>query len=1216
MVEETSRSERDAAAVLREAPVSLRGLCVLLFHLALVAVAGTIIASHAANPEPEPSHRLAACDVVRSDDDVVHLALRGGDAAVEQLERSTACDSDYLDDVEMGVFIDFLLIALILIGLVTACVRARSQLRWRAAAHVALLLVAVYVVSDALENAAILRIVDTYPDVPLDERLIRALPWVAYVKFGALAGTLPIFLLSMSRSLRPWIPDVDPDVQRGLRTRSRTRREATRWWSPRRWWPWSAWKVTPSGAREFLGDRYLEEPDPKAFFPDRVDPPGHAVRRTGIAASGGGIRSAAFNLGALQALDVATVPGATPAERRTEYSNVDVVSAVSGGSYMATAWVNDHDRLEDLPPKPWGRRSREEQFLRRHAAYLAPGFSGKVWGATRLVLGLIVNLGFVGLVLVALSLPMGWFVEASQSTARVDGTIELEDGGCVLRTDGTPFVVLPGSELRLAGDADPHVDVSEAPDPPTEDGLTATVTIEQDGDELADASVTEGSAAISAAGASGQAAVPGPASGADADGVLRAPDRDDVERCFGLAAAATGSTGSTRSAIVERLLAIAAARRSSVAPGGRFESGTTFVLVLDRGLDVTGRQVTGCASTSECALGRYETRELRKGTRLVQASGPVRLEISGAATVFADGDVRRLGDACGTAACERVDDGRWFVSTGRIVTWVLVGTTAILGIFHLLARRQRTTAERFERWYKRLVGLTVAVVVVLLALPALVTRVENGYGGLEDDVRKLSGAGTLTIVLTLLTQLSAFSGSKGAPSTLVGRFTASVGPFARRVLLRLATYVAAPLTLLVLVLGITSWAAQRGMDPGAVGVAVGVAGVLAFILLGADLNQWSIHPFYRDRLCSAFAVPGRGEQGALLGDLPATPELIICGAANIADDRATPPGRPVLSWTFSRAAMGCAQLGWITAPASSDAIVPPTAGAGPGSSTRRTVPAPEPQHLPDRWRHLAEVWCAVAVSGAAFSPAMGKMTRPVRGLLALGNLRLGLWFPNPLRLAEQDGQTWYTLHHPRAWYLFKELVGSHRFDDRWVYVTDGGHYENLGLTELLERRCTEIFCFDASGDSTDTFGTLAEAMRIARARLDIEIDIDPSALRPDEDGISRVGVCAGTVRYAGDPEPSGWIVLAKLAVPETAPFDIRDLARTLPKFPNHPTSDQLYTDQKFEAYRALGHHLGVEAAALAADIRRLQSDGGKSLVDAVALANGMRVPAKEHVDAS
>src|SRR5438270_198177 len=157
-------------------------------------------------------------------------------------------------------------------------------------------------------------------------------------------------------------------------------------------------------------------------------------------------------------------------------------------------------------------------------------------------------------------------------------------------------------------------------------------------------------------------------------------------------------------------------------------------------------------------------------------------------------------------------------------------------------------------------------------------------------------------------------------------------------------------------------------------------------------------------------------------------------------------------------------------------------------------------------------------------------------------------------------------------------------------------------TPCDRRRCRQIYCFDASGDRPDTFGTLAEAMRLAREELNAEIAIDPTPMKPDPNGVSPIGVEAATIRYAEELAPSGWIVVAKLAVPKTAPFDIIDLARTLPSFPNNPTADQLYTDPKFEAYRALGHHLGERAFALADSIRARIADGD-SIIDAVAYAN-------------
>ncbi|MGH9181859.1 MAG: hypothetical protein ACRDY5_09110, partial [Acidimicrobiales bacterium] len=159
----------------------------------------------------------------------------------------------------------------------------------------------------------------------------------------------------------------------------------------------------------------------------------------------------------------------------------------------------------------------------------------------------------------------------------------------------------------------------------------------------------------------------------------------------------------------------------------------------------------------------------------------------------------------------------------------------------------------------------------------------------------------------------------------------------------------------------------------------------------------------------------------------------------------------------------------------------------------------------------------------------------------------------------------------------------------------------------LRLGCRQVYCFDASGDRPETFGTLADAVRLAREEMDIEIDFDPDALIPDPaTGESRVGVGAGTVRWPGDAEPTGWLVVAKLSVPATAPFDVVDLARTLPSFPTHPTADQLYTDQKFEAYRALGHHLGAEAAGLGTAINDLVA-GGKPLAKAVGVANQLHL---------
>ena len=62
-------------------------------------------------------------------------------------------------------------------------------------------------------------------------------------------------------------------------------------------------------------------------------------------------------------------------------------------------------------------------------------------------------------------------------------------------------------------------------------------------------------------------------------------------------------------------------------------------------------------------------------------------------------------------------------------------------------------------------------------------------------------------------------------------------------------------------------------------------------------------------------------------------------------------------------------------------------------------------------------------------------------------------------------------------YLFNEMFNHHQVDDKFIYISDGGHFENLGLVELLRRGCTQIYCFDASGGPPADFTTLGQAVR-------------------------------------------------------------------------------------------------------------------------------------------
>jgi hypothetical protein len=158
------------------------------------------------------------------------------------------------------------------------------------------------------------------------------------------------------------------------------------------------------------------------------------------------------------------------------------------------------------------------------------------------------------------------------------------------------------------------------------------------------------------------------------------------------------------------------------------------------------------------------------------------------------------------------------------------------------------------------------------------------------------------------------------------------------------------------------------------------------------------------------------------------------------------------------------------------------------------------------------------------------------------------------------------------------MVGYHSADARFIYVSDGGHYENLGLVELLRRGCTTVWCVDASGESIDTFGTLAEAIGVARAELGVDITIDAQSMSPDPAATGlraryvRSTWVQGRIRYQNGVE--GDLVVIKAGVPADAPADVLDFHRKTSLFPCDPTSNQLYTYERFDAYRALGYFSG------------------------------------------
>jgi hypothetical protein len=218
---------------------------------------------------------------------------------------------------------------------------------------------------------------------------------------------------------------------------------------------------------------------------------------------------------------------------------------------------------------------------------------------------------------------------------------------------------------------------------------------------------------------------------------------------------------------------------------------------------------------------------------------------------------------------------------------------------------------------------------------------------------------------------------------------------------------------------------------------------------------------------------------------------------------------------------------------------------------------------------------------------------------------------------------------PTLGMLWAEAAGHTSYRATWVNVTDGGHYDNLGLVEALRRGARNIVVLDASGDRPNTWFTLGGAMALARADAGVDITLDPTVMANGNDrgGPSHLGkgqvlqpwargTFAGPNGHAAGgsgpaapggaeravpggsepavpggaepavaggreqaaPLPPGKIWVCKLGWWEGAPWDVRAYALGHPDYPCDPTLQQLYDGAEFEAYQALGVW-SVKAAA-------------------------------------
>jgi hypothetical protein len=323
--------------------------------------------------------------------------------------------------------------------------------------------------------------------------------------------------------------------------------------------------------------------------------------------------------------------------------------------------------------------------------------------------------------------------------------------------------------------------------------------------------------------------------------------------------------------------------------------------------------------------------------------------------------------------------------------------------------------------------------------------------------------------------------------------------------------------------------------------------LLAFV---CDINAISMHSYYRSRLAAAFLPEVNTSQRHLDADThPMMFRLADIGPGNGAPYHII---NTTLNTTSSKNATYRARNG-------ESFILAPLYCGSRATGYRRTS---------DYLRGQLTLSTAFSVSGAAIDPDMSQTrARPISFLMTLLNVRLGFWTDNPRRIVRR-------LRWP-AWYglMLREMLGIGLSETQAkIHLADGGHFDNLGLYELLRRRCRFIIVSDAGADPDCTLADLGQAVQRARADLGADVRICADRLAGERNLASRELVhLIGTVTYADGT--TGHILYLKALLRQDLTADIYAYWRLNPDFPNQPTDNQFFGEMQFDSYRELGLQL-------------------------------------------
>lgn len=410
------------------------------------------------------------------------------------------------------------------------------------------------------------------------------------------------------------------------------------------------------------------------------------------------------------------------------------------------------------------------------------------------------------------------------------------------------------------------------------------------------------------------------------------------------------------------------------------------------------------------------------------------------------------------------------------------------------------------------------------------------------------------------------------------------------ILVRLATVLLPPICLILLVAGLGSIGYMLAERALAADLWKWLLGLTLLYCLYTNINLTGLHRFYRDRLMETF-MPDRAsiEKDARAGTTAADhmelsdicdvnddgPYQLINGHAVLMGGRkARFRSRMGDSFVMSRLFCGSEATGYVR---TSTWLKP-----------RRIVLA--------RPVGTMSLPTAMAISGAALNPNAGgdgqglTKSPAVSAVLNLLNLRLGYWVPSP-----RPG--WLNCRRPSHWwppnFLFPGVVQgllglSHHEHSNWLELSDGGHFENTGMYELVRRGVTTIVVVDGSTDPDIAMQSFANALEKIYIDFNVVVKFDaaqkdlhftnlmkgtgePRDTVAEKLHFARAGFAVGELCYpASSGNRKGHLIYIKSTMVRDLPAALYSYKATNPLFPSESLADQFFSEQQFEAYRALG----------------------------------------------